>query len=152
MIGWAVKEDALFDQVADLIPFRTARGMLTLPEYLALTGNVIYYSTAIVAGLQQLLIHQGDEHLAIDASNFVEPGFLVKYARRHPEIQLIRLDDQNELLSDERNVEKFASVMTFYEQIGVEARMTRFQPVEIPAVMTFPSVTAGSCRYRASPR
>ncbi len=139
IIGWAVRDNELFAQVADLIPFRTGRGFLLLPEYLALTDGVIYYSTTVGVGLQQQLIHQGQERLAIDASDFVASSFLSKYAAAHPEIQLIRLDEQAELPSIQVDEERFEAIIAFYEQIGVAVRLTRFQPVEIPAVMTFPA-------------
>src|SRR5262245_16794187 len=38
IVSWAVKDNEFFERVADLVHFRTSRGLLSLPEYLKASG------------------------------------------------------------------------------------------------------------------
>lgn len=42
IIGWAVRDNEFFTQVADIVTFQTSRGLLSLPDYLALTNDSVY--------------------------------------------------------------------------------------------------------------
>jgi len=57
--GWAVQDNEFFDRVADLVAFRTTRGLLSLPEYLKLTGGSIYYVTREMGSLQEQVLGEG---------------------------------------------------------------------------------------------
>src|SRR5262249_49219799 len=84
MMGWASKEEEFFRMVADTIPLRTSRGRLSMPDYLAASGNTIYYTMRELGSLQEKVLAEGCNVPAIDASWFGIPSFLQSYSSLHP--------------------------------------------------------------------
>ncbi len=89
---WAVRDNEFFEQVADIVTFRTSRGKLNLPDYLQLTGNTLYYISRELGSLQEQLLGESRGVPVIDASwSFVLP-FLEKYAHFRPDVALVQMD------------------------------------------------------------
>jgi len=143
LMGWTVRDDDFFAQVADLVVFRTSRGLMALPEYLSLTDGTIYYVTREMGSLQEQLLAEGHGVPVIDASWFAVTPFLEKYARRHDRIRLIRLDgDEAGVLfrpvGDADTYAALAILLDFYDRRGVRASVAAFRPHEAPALMIYP--------------
>lgn len=92
IVSWAVKDNEFFERVQDIVPFRTTRGLLSLPDYLQLSGGSLYYVTRELGSLQEQVLAEGRDVPAIDASWFAVTPFLEKYAARHQEVGLVQLD------------------------------------------------------------
>src|SRR4029077_1050627 len=90
--SWAVKDNEFFEHVKDIVCFRTSRGLLSLPEYLKLSGGSLYYVTREMGSLQEQILAEGRDVPAIDASWFSVTPFLEKYAARHPHVGLVQMD------------------------------------------------------------
>jgi molecular chaperone HtpG len=136
--GWAVKDNEFFDRVQDLVPFRTSRGLLNLREYLNLTGGTLYYVTREMGSLQEQVLAEGRDLPAIDASWFSVTPFLEKYAARHRDVSLVRLDEEAETLMRPVAEADFAALLRHYRGQGVTAKVAAFKPAEVPAVMVYP--------------
>lgn len=143
IIGWAVRDDEFFEQVAPIVTFRTSRGLLTLPEYLDITGGSIYYTSKPTASLQDRILSEGGGQPVIDASNFVESVLINKYADRRDGVRAFALDDaasmDNPLITPADELDAtYALLLAHLREQGINARIVRFAPPDIPAVMTFP--------------
>lgn len=136
--SWAVRDDDFFEQVEELVCFRTSRGLLSLPDYLRLSGGSLYYVTREMGSLQEQMLAEGRDVPAIDASWFAVTPFLEKYASRHPEVGLVQLDgDSGELI---RPVAEgpLARLVAWYRDQGIPAGVAVFKPSEVPALMVYP--------------
>ncbi len=138
IMGWAVRDDAFFERVADVVTLRTSRGVLSLPEYRRLTGDTLYYVTRELGSLQEQMLAEGHDVPVIDASQFVTAPFLEKYASRCPDVRLARLDSQSSHLLRPVPEEPFASVLGYYRQRGIRAEAVAFRPTAVPALMMYP--------------
>jgi hypothetical protein len=136
--GWAATDNAFFDQVADLVTFRTTRGMLNLPDYLALTDRSLFYVTRELGSLQEQMLAEGHAVPVIDAHYFAVQPFLAKYASRHPDLRLVPLDGEARHLFRPVAPAPFAALLDFYREHGIAARVAAFRPLEAPAVMVYP--------------
>jgi molecular chaperone HtpG len=136
--GWAVTDDAFFEQVADIVTFRTTRGELSLPEYLSHTDQTLYYVTRELGSVQEQVLAEGQDVPVIDAHWFKIRPFLEKYAARRPNLPVVPLDNQVEQLVRPVAETPYVTLLDAYRAAGVRARMASFQPSAMPAIMLFP--------------
>jgi molecular chaperone HtpG len=139
LMGWASKDRDFFRLVADVVPLRTTRGRLALPEYLRASGNVIYYVTRELGSLQEKILAEGRDVPAIDASWFAVPAFLADYAALHPGVSLVRLDDDLAALLRPAPDGELGALVPLCEELGFTVRVAAFKPAGLPAVMTYPA-------------
>jgi hypothetical protein len=138
IIGWAVNDSEFFERVEDIVTFRTSRGPLSLREYLEQSGGSLYYVTRELGSLQEQILAEGRDVPAIDASWFAVTPFLEKYAHRHPEVSLVRLDGEAEQLLRPVAEAPFEKLLDWYRQNDVNAKVATFKPAEAPAVILYP--------------
>ena len=148
--GMALEADDFFREVADLLPFETNEGPLSLRQYVerAVQGSdgrraILYFSERGQA-TQFFMLADAKKITVINASYVHEARFLEKYAREFPNVKLEQLDftaselifqsltpdeaDPYRELTSEFNVNMPAA--------GSQAKIVRFKPVHIPAVIT----------------
>jgi molecular chaperone HtpG len=138
IIGWAVSDNEFFERVEDIVTFRTSRGPLSLKEYLELTDGTLYYVTRELGSLQEQVLAEGRDVPAIDASWFAVTPFLEKYANRHAEVSLVQLDGEAEQLLRPVNEDRFAAMLEFYREQGINVKVASFKPPEAPALILYP--------------
>lgn len=138
IIGWAVSDPDFFSRVEEIVTFRTTRGPLSLPDYLAQSGGTLYYVTRELGSLQEQVLAEGRDVPAIDASWFSVTPFLEKYAQRHPEVDLVQLDGESKQLLRPAAEGAHAPLLEFYRSRGIRAAVASFRPVEAPAIMLYP--------------
>lgn len=141
--GWAARDNEFFEQVADIIPVRTSRGLRSLPDYLRETDDdTLYYVTRELGSLQERLLAEGYGVPVIDGSWFGTVPLLERYAasRRSPlsrqRLRLVRLDGESERLlrpiSDDR---PFYTLLDYFDRRGIAVKVAAFAPATIPAVL-----------------
>jgi molecular chaperone HtpG len=138
IMGWAARDNEFFSQVADIITFRTSRGLLSLPEYLELTNGSVYYVTRELGSLQEQLLGEGRGVPVIDASWFAVTPFLQKYSGTHPNVNLVQMDGESKQLLRPVAEEPFAKVLDFYRSRGIKAKIVTFKPDTVPALVIYP--------------
>jgi molecular chaperone HtpG len=138
IMGWAVSDNEFFERVEDIVTFRTTRGPLSLPDYLALSGGSLYYVSRELGSLQEQILAEGRDVPAIDASWFAVAPFLEKYAQRHPEVGLVQLDGEAAQLLRPASEGPFATLLEYYRRQGIRARVASFKPAEVPALVLYP--------------
>ena len=138
IIGWAVNDNEFFERVEDIVTFRTSRGPLSLREYLDLSGGSLYYVTREMGSLQEQMLAEGRDVPAIDASWFAVTPFLEKYAQRHPEVGLVRLDGEAEQLLRPAPEGPFAPLVARLRADGVRVKVASFKPHQTPALLLYP--------------
>ncbi len=137
MTGWAVRDDAFFNQVADILTFRTSQGQLTLPEYLTLTGENIYYVTHEINSLQEKILAEGNQSPVIEAVWFAVRPFLQKYADREG-LTLIAMDGDPKHLLHPSDEGPLIDIIAAYQRLGVQVQVADFAPTEVPALIIYP--------------
>jgi molecular chaperone HtpG len=138
IMSWAIKDDAFFREVMDMVTFRTPQGNRNLKEYTNETGDTVYYITRELGSQQDQLLGAGYGVNVIDASWGIEPIFLKKYAHMNPRIKLVQMDgDSNQLLQTVPE-EEFLSMLDYYRRRGVRARIVSFKPEDVPAIVNYP--------------
>ncbi|MFO0843466.1 MAG: ATP-binding protein [Gemmataceae bacterium] len=138
IIGWAVSDPDFFERVEEIVPFRTTRGPLSLPEYLEQSGGALYYVTRELGSLQEQVLAEGRDVPAIEASWFSVTPFLEKYAQRHPGVKLVQLDGESTQLLRPLPDGAFAELLRFFRDQNVRAAVAAFKPVEAPAIVLYP--------------
>jgi molecular chaperone HtpG len=148
--GMALEAGDFFSEVAELLPFETNRGSMSLREYLARSAGanggrprILYFSERGQA-TQFFLLADAREVLVINAGYAHESEFLRKYAKEHPEIQLELLDfaESAQIFQPLPPAEArgfrdlLAAFNASMQQVGSVAKVVRFRPAEIPAVVT----------------
>ncbi len=136
--GWAVTDNTFFERVAPIITFRTTRGMLSLPEYLALTSGTLYYVTRELGSLQEQLLAEGHDVPVIDASWFAVPAFLKKFAAWRGDIKLVQLDGESKQLLRPISEDDYLDILDFFRRQGIRARIAHFKPAAVPALIYYP--------------
>lgn len=136
--SWAVKDNEFFERVADLVVFRTTRGLLNLPDYLKQSGGNLYYVTRQLGSLQEQLLAEGRDVPAIEAAWFAVTPFLEKYAARHADVGLVQLDGEAETLLRPVPEEPFAGLLEYYRDQQVQAHVAAFKPADMPAILLYP--------------
>jgi molecular chaperone HtpG len=138
IMGWAVKNSSFFEQIASIVTFRTTRGPLSLPDYLKLTGNTVYYVTHEMDTKQEELLGEGFGMPVLDASRFGEARFLHKYADFHPQVQLLEMDAGSNRFMHPVPEEPFANLLAYYREQKIRAQVMAFKPEVLPAIMSYP--------------
>lgn len=148
--GVALEADDFFREVAELLPFETNQGLLSLREYLdrAPLGDggrrtILYFSEHGQA-TQFFLLADARDILVINAGYVHEERFLKKYERETPNVALEQLGfaESSSIFQQLPPAEQppyQALVAEFQRQLptaGSRARLVRFQPAHIPAVVT----------------
>lgn len=148
--GMALEADDFFREVADLLPFETNEGPRSLRQYLEKAvqdrdgrRTILYFSERGQA-TQFFLLADAKGISVINASYVHESRFLEKYAREFPNIKLEQLDFAasdiifQSLSPDEADL--YQELLTEFNlnmpTAGSQARIVRFRPVNIPAVIT----------------
>jgi molecular chaperone HtpG len=148
--GMALREDSFFRAVADLIPFETNQGPMSLKAYFeeakrqGQSETDLLYFDERGSATQFYMLCDARGLLVIDASQVFEDDFLERYGRLHPEIKLRQLnigesDFIFEPLRDEEKETFRGLEMEFMRGIGgidrrSVAKMVRFKPESIPAL------------------
>jgi molecular chaperone HtpG len=138
IMGWAVKDDFFFREVMDIVTFRTPDGQKNLPDYLKETDNSLYYITREMGSQQDQLLGAGYGVPVIDASWFAEPVFLQKYAHLHPQVKLVQMDGDAYHLMQSVPEREYISLLEYYRQHKIQARVVTFKPEVVPALMEYP--------------
>jgi molecular chaperone HtpG len=138
IMGWAMKDPVFFRMVAESVPLRTSRGRLSLPEYLRESGNVAYFTTRELGSLQDKVLAEARDVPVIDASWFAVPSFLQSYSALHPEVTLVKMDDDIETLLRPAPVGDLGELVRLAEELGFSVEVSSFKPVDLPALMTYP--------------
>jgi molecular chaperone HtpG len=136
--GWAVRDNAFFDEVADIVTFRTSRGRISLPEYLEITGDTLYYATHELGSLQEQLLAEGQDAPVIEAVWFAVHPFLLRYAERQGNIKLVRMDGDVSSLLKPANKGSYSDLLAACERLGHQADVVRFAPPDVPALIIHP--------------
>ncbi|MHB8752212.1 MAG: ATP-binding protein [Aggregatilineales bacterium] len=136
--GWAVRNNEFFAQVADLVTFRTSRGLLNLPDYLALTSGSLYYVTREIGSLQEQLLGEARGMPVIDASWFAVTPFLEKYARDKPGVFLVQLDGDPKQLFRPVAEQPFTALVSYYRKQAIKVQVVTFKPEDVPALIIYP--------------
>jgi len=139
--GWAGRDSNFFNEVADIVPLRTSRGLLRVPEYREITGDTLYFVTRQFGSLQEQVIGEGHGVPVIEAGWFGVRGFLEKYAEFRAGIKLVQLDGDAERLLRPAAETSFSPLLDYYRKRGIQIQMASFRPVEIPALMIYPKDT-----------
>jgi molecular chaperone HtpG len=138
IMGWAVQDDEFFEQVADIVTFRTTRGQISLRDYLQETDNKIYYVTRQMGSLQERLLGEGHGVPVIDASWFAVTPFLKKFANRDQDVELVQLDGESNQLMRPVDDERFDQIAEFFAQREIKARIVTFKPEDVPGIIIYP--------------
>ncbi|USR89653.1 ATP-binding protein [Phormidium yuhuli AB48] len=148
MKGMALKDDKFFRAVADLIPFETNQGPMSLSAYFeeakrqGQSETDLLYFDERGSATQFYMLCEARGLLVVDASQVFEDDFLEQYGKLHPEIKLRQLNigESNvifEALNPEDQIEfrqleqEFTRGMPDRRSI---AKAVRFKPESIPAL------------------
>ena len=138
IMGWAVKDDAFFKEVMDIITFNTPDGQKTLPEYLEETGGTIYYIEQRIGSQQDQLLGAGYGVPVIDAPMTLEPEFLRKYAHMNGDVKVVHMDSDSNSLLEAVPEEDFAGLLDYFRDRKIRARMVAFKPNDVPVIISYP--------------
>jgi molecular chaperone HtpG len=140
-----------FRAIADFVPLESDLGPMAVAEYLRSApvrtdgSRAVYYITTPSSANEFILLASARGMRVFNCSNAHAERFLERYARTWPErVHLTRLDAAphatlfEALSPDDR--ERFAELQAAYSFIFLDsrciARVSRFQPSEIPAVLS----------------
>ncbi len=150
IMGWAVRDNEFFTQVADLITFHTSRGQMTLPDYLKTTNNTIYFVTKELGSLQEQVLGEGHGLPVIDAAWFAVTPFIQKYAFYRPGVRLVQLDGESNQLLRPVSGDAYQALLAYYRARGIKVIAASFKPPEVPAIITYPKDAEFIADTRAS--
>lgn len=138
--AWALESRSFFDAISDLVTVETSRGRLTIPEYLAASGGIVYYFMEERGSIQEKMLYEAQGLVVIDATRFAEEGFIQAYARTHPEVEVRQLGPgASFLFSDVRNPpQAWETITRYYNEQGIGTRIVKFEPNSIPALLIYP--------------
>lgn len=148
--AWAIVSDELFDRIKDIVLFTTDAGSINLQRYFEMsrhsktaigqegTKRYIFYFTTPGGTYSVLFAAKGLR--VINAYNFPDEAFLERYAERHEDVVLKRLDVGGDFIFEELSTRehKWVELEEAYAQRRVDAKVVKFEPEDIPAVMIFP--------------
>lgn len=145
------EHEEFFRAVADLMPLDSDPAPITVAEYLETAptwsdgSRVVYYITERGSANQYFLLANARSMRVFNCDEPFAERFLKRYAELWPErVHLIRLDVAGsetifEPLDDDDR-EQFAELQAAYNLIFPDlrflAKVSRFRPVEVPAVLT----------------
>ena len=150
--AWAIVSDQLFDHIKDIVLFNTDAGLLNLQSYfetsryskLAATAEpgkryIFYFTSPGGAGATTVLFAAKGLRV-IDAQHFPDESFLQKYAKRYDDVVLKRLEVGGDFIFEEleRHERHWAELEEEYANLRIDAKVVRFAPDDISAVLVFP--------------
>jgi molecular chaperone HtpG len=138
IMGWAAKNNEFFEHIASIVTFRTTRGQLTLPDYLAMTDESVYYVTHDMDTKQEQMLGEGFGMPVLDASRFGEIGFLQKYVDYHPRVKLVQMDSGTNRFMHPVPEEPFTKILAYYRSKKIRAQVMAFKPDVLPAILSYP--------------
>ncbi len=138
IVAWAVRDSEFFAQVADIVMFRTSRGMMNLPDYLNIADGTLYYVIRELGSLQDQLLGEGRGAPVIEAIWIGVAPFLQKYVAAKPGIKLMRLDGESSQLLRPAPESGFETLLDYFRKRGIKARMVSFKPETVPALILYP--------------
>ncbi|GAA4440483.1 ATP-binding protein [Phytohabitans houttuyneae] len=153
VLAMSVQEEHedFFRAVADLMPLESDQGPITVSEYLRTAprrtdgSQLVYYITERGSSNQYFLLASARNIRVFSCAEPFAERFLRRYARTWPQrVHLSRLDVASSetifepLAGDEH--ERFAELQAAYALVFPDmrcvARVSRFRPAEVPAVLT----------------
>jgi molecular chaperone HtpG len=140
-VKWgAVREDLFFEQVRDLIPFRTDRGPMVLPKYLAQVPErigsnktIFYVPEEQPLGQQQSILFRA-MGIPIIQADLVEREFLKKYADEVQNVGLRQVASGLVELMKVAEGNRWRALEARFQDLGIVASAVSFYPPEIPAM------------------
>ena len=138
IMGWAVRDNEFFDQIADIVTLHTSRGPMNLPDYLAVTNGAIYYVTREHGSLQEQILGESSGVPVIDASYFAVTPFIGKYAHYRAVATVVQLDGELNQFFHPVASETFAPLLDYFKKRGVRAQVVQFKPSDLPAIVIYP--------------
>jgi molecular chaperone HtpG len=145
------ENEQFFRAVADLMPLESDQGPITVAEYLETAplrsddSRLVYYITERGSANQYFLLASARSLRVLNCDEPFAERFLKRYARTWPErVYLTRLDVAGsetifEPLTDDE-AERFVDLEAAYNFVFPDrrytARVSRFRPAELPAVLT----------------
>ena len=147
--GMAVAYDDFFDAIADLVPFETNRGLMSLRHYCEaslrlenVVGYDIFYFSESGSATQYYMLCNAKGLLVINASYIFEENFLKKYAERRPNVRLHQISGAgSEFLFERIDAEessKFRDLEADFRRTipdpNSQIKVVRFNPTMLPAV------------------
>jgi len=152
--AWAVASDELFDRIKDIVLFTTDAGQLNLQRYFEVSRyskgarpagtngdkRYIFYFTTPGGVGQHAMLFAAKGLRVIDAQHFPDEPFLQKYAAKHDDVVLRKLDVGGEFIFEElpRKENKWLELEETYLHLRIDAKVVQFVPENIPAVLIFP--------------
>ncbi|MEO0248109.1 MAG: ATP-binding protein [candidate division WOR-3 bacterium] len=141
-VKWgAVRNDFFFDQVRDLIPFKTDMGPMVLsaylqrvPERLGGMKTIYYIPGEQPLGQQQSVIFRARGVPVIQA-DLVEEQFLRKYAERVENVGVQQMASGVVGLMTPAEGLRWRALEARYNDLGIVARAFSFYPPEMPAMV-----------------
>lgn len=152
--GMAVAYDDFFDAIADLVPFETNRGPMSLRHYCEVSlrlentaGYDIFYFSERGSATQYYMLCNAKGLLVINASYIFEENFLKKYAERRPDVRLHQISGTGSEFLFERiapeEATKFRDLEADFRRTipdpNSQVRVVRFKPPLLPAVTVLTS-------------
>jgi molecular chaperone HtpG len=137
----AVEDDECFQLFIDYLPFETAEGRMTLPEFLE-RHDAVRYVPDIDQFRQVARVASSQGLGVINAGYIYVPELLLKYAEFHPEVNVSSLDSADvaqvldELDDDEKEIahDFLAAADSVLRPLRCTADLRRFRPVELTAL------------------
>ena len=144
--GWAVRAPALFTRVADLITFKTSRGLLTLPEYLHENPGRIFYYHDDEGVTQALALFEARRLAVIDARWFADTAFLQRYSEVYG-VPIEELEPAAGYLFTpvEDSEGHWQALVEACRAEGFPVRLLAYEPEHLPMILLYP---AGAERLR----
>lgn len=150
--AWAIASDELFERIKDIVLFNTDAGLINLQRYFEMSrfsrGSVggdgtkrhIFYFTTPGGEGQYTILFSARGLRVIDAQHFPDSSFLEKYANEHNDVVLKRLDIGGEFIFEEvdQRERKWVDLEEQYAHLGTDAKVVKFVPEDVPAVLIFP--------------
>ncbi|BBC26588.1 ATP-binding protein [Pseudanabaena sp. ABRG5-3] len=160
--GMALRDETFFQSVADLIPFETNQGSMSLQRYfeeakrLGQSETDLLYFDERGSATQFYMLCEARGLLVVDASQVFEDDFLERYGRLRPEIKLKQLnigesdfifeplkgDEQKEFRSLEQ---EFMRGMPDRRSI---AKAVKFKPESIPALSVMSAAAKNQAKLK----
>ncbi|MFQ4136707.1 ATP-binding protein [Nodosilinea sp. PGN35] len=148
MKGMALRDDNFFRAVADLIPFETNQGPMSLSTYFEAAKSQGQSETDLLyfdergSATQFYMLCDARKLLVVDASQVFEDDFLERYGRLHPEIKLRQLNiGESNVIFEALNPEEHKEFRQLEQEFtrGMPdrrsvAKAVRFKPESIPAL------------------
>ena len=146
--GMALRDETFFQSVADLIPFETNEGPMSLRRYfekakeMGQSESDLLYFDERGSATQFYMLCEARGLLVVDASQVFEDSFLERYGRLHPEIKLRQLNiGESDFIFEPLKGEEKDEFRRLEEEFSrgmpdrrSSAKAVRFKPDTIPAL------------------